>query len=121
MKNLEEIGDYIAAQKLELAAKNLQHLMKIQAEQTSLQSIVTALSRMLADARNCDTEDFGTMLANQSNMLDATFLYFLDLAARSPHSHDDKVNMALKAQRQVERSIRTWRLLSEQKKILRTK
>lgn len=121
MKNLEEIGDYIAAQKLELAAKNLQHLMKIEAEQVSLQTIVSGLSRMINDARNGETDDFGSMLANQSNMLDATFLYFLDLASKSPNSHDDKINMALKAQRQVERTIRTWRLVSEQKKILRTK
>ena len=43
MKNIDSLGDYIAAQKLELAAKNLQHLLKIQKEQASLENIVGSL------------------------------------------------------------------------------
>ena len=120
MKNLESLGDYIAAQKLELAAKNLQHLMKIEAEQATLQNIVSSLSHILSEAKNGNTDDFSTMLANQSNVLDATFLYFIDLAKTSSYTHDDKINMALKAQRQVERSIRTWQRITDNKKNLRT-
>lgn len=120
MENLESLGDYIAAQKLELAAKNLQHLIKIQDEQVSLDHIVTELKHRLNDARNGDPDDFSVMLANQSNMLDATFLHLLEAAKKSTYTCDDKINLALKAQRQVERTIRTWQKITVEKKILRT-
>ena len=120
MENLESLGDYIAAQKLELAAKNLQHLIKIQDEQVSLDHIVTELKHRLNDARNGDPDDFSVMLANQSNMLDATFLHLLEAAKKSTYTCDDKINLALKAQRQVERTIRTWQKITVEKKTLRT-
>lgn len=120
MTYLTDAADLVAAQKLELAARNLKHLMKVQEEQASLENIVGSLRTMLSNAKDGNTDDFGSMLAHQSNVLDATFLYFIDKAKDSPHSHDEKINLALKAQRQVERTIRTWRLISEQKKNLRT-
>jgi len=120
MKTLTELGDYIAAQKLELAAKNLQHLIKIQDEQVTLENIVASLRTMLENAKGGDTDDFGAILANQSNILDATFLHLLDRAKDCSYTYEDKINLALKAQRQVERTIRTWQRITAEKKILRT-
>ena len=120
MKNLADHGDWLAAQKLELAARNLSHLLKIQEEQISLDHIVTELKHRLDDARDGDPDDFSVMLANQSNMLDATFLHLLEAAKKSTYTCDDKINLALKAQRQVERTIRTWQKITVEKKILRT-
>lgn len=116
MKNLEEIGDYIAAQKLELAAKNLRHLLKVQEEQVSLDNIVSSLERTIVDAHAGNPSDFSDILAAQTRILDATFNFYID-KAKNGYSEDDKINIALRAQRQTDRTINTWKRIKTEKPV----
>lgn len=109
-------GDRLTALRLEKAAQNLQYLMKMQDEQITLENIVAALRTSLKGALNGDTGDFNAILANHTNILDATFSHFMARADGAGAWSIDNINMALKAQRQVDRTIRTWRMISETKK-----
>ncbi len=111
-KELTRIGNYIAAQKLELAARNFARLIKISEEQASLTRIVASLESTILNAHNGNPEDFSDILAAQARILDATFYFYMD-NAHGKFTRDDKVNIALRAQRQTERSINTWKRLSD--------
>lgn len=111
-KELYRIGNYIAAQKLELAARNFARLIKISEEQASLNHIVASLETTILNAHNGNPEDFSDILAAQARILDATFYFYMN-SAHEKFTRDDKVNIALRAQRQTERAINTWKRLSD--------
>ncbi|PZQ45059.1 MAG: hypothetical protein DI551_08615 [Micavibrio aeruginosavorus] len=118
--DLKAAEDRLATERLNLAARNLQHLMKMQDEQVTLENIVAALRTSVTGALNGDRDDFSFILANQSNILDAAFLHYVE-RAKGSQWHADHINMALKAQRQTERTINTWHRINENKKIPGTK
>ena len=111
MSNIfKDAVDFVAAQKLELAARNLGRLIKISEEQASLGKIVASLERTIIDAHAGNPEDFSDILAAQVRILDATFHFYMNHAT-GKFSHDDQVNIALRAQRQTDRAINTWKRL----------
>lgn len=116
MSNLyKDAADFVAAQKLELAARNLARLIKISEEQASLNHIVASLERTIIDAHAGNPDDFSDILAAQARILDATFHFYINHAT-GKFSHDDQVNIALRAQRQTDRAINTWKRLRTEPK-----
>lgn len=113
-EELNRIGNYIAAQKLDLAARNFARLIKISEEQASLKHIVASLEQTILNAHNGDPEDFTDILAAQARILDATFHFYVN-HAQGKFTHDDKMNIALRAQRQTDRTINTWKRLTSEK------
>ncbi len=105
---------FLAAKKLELAALNLKHYLKIQDEQVTLKAIVEALRKTQDKAQTGDPEEFGISLAQQASILAATFDFYLN-TAKDAYCADGKFLMALKAQRQMLSTINTWRLLEKHK------
>ena len=109
MSNIfKDAVDFVAAQKLELAARNLARLIKISEEQASLNHIVASLERTIIDAHAGNPDDFSDILATQTRILDATFHFYIN-HADGKFTHDDKINIALRAQRQTDRTINTWK------------
>ena len=106
---------FLAAKKLELAAQNLRHYLKIRDEQVTLQAIVESLSAAQDEARSGNPESFGEILARQTEILATTFDFYLD-KAQDAYTQDDKIMMALKAQRQMLSTVNTWRHLEKIKK-----
>ncbi len=102
--------DFIAAKKLELAARNLFRLIKISEEQCSLDHIVSSLQETIIDAHAGNPDDFSDILAAQARILDATFHFYID-NAQGKFTSDEKINIALRAQRQTDKAINTWRSL----------
>lgn len=116
MSNLfKDAVDFVAAQKLELAARNLARLIKISEEQASLDHIVASLERTVIDAHAGNPDDFSDILAAQARILDATFHFYID-NADGKCTHDDKINIALRAQRQTDRTINTWKRIRTEPK-----
>jgi hypothetical protein len=116
MTDYKQTGDYVAAQKLDLACRNIQHLLKIQEEQISLNAIVDSLQESLGQAHANNPSDMRDILVTQTRILDATFHYYMHNAHKSTYTSDDKVTMALRAQRQTERTISMWSRLTERDK-----
>jgi len=109
MSNLyKDAADFVAAQKLELAARNLGRLIKISEEQVSLNHIVSSLEQTIIDAHAGNPDDFSDILAAQARILDATFHFYID-NAQGKFTCDDKINIALRAQRQTDKAINTWK------------
>ena len=113
-KEIYRIGNYIAAQKIELAGRNLARLIKISEEQASLKHIVASLEQTILKASNGDPEEFTDILAAQARILDATFHFYVN-QADGKFTHDEKMNIALRAQRQTDRTINTWKRLTAEK------
>ena len=109
MKTLESLGDYIAAQKLELAAKNLKHLLKIQEEQASLENIVGSLQQTVIDAHANNPMDICDTMVVQTRILDAAFHKYVDHAGE--RNTYDSLEFAMKAQNQMLRTALAWKLL----------
>ena len=108
MKNLDDIADFVAAQKLELAARNLQHLLKMQQEQASLENIVGSLQQTVIDI--CDS------MAVQMRIFDAVFQKYV-FESDGSRFVDDKLGFALKAQNQMLRTAQTWKRLKAETEI----
>lgn len=107
MIDYKQTGDYVAAQKLELACRNLKHLLKIQNEQASLENIVASLEQSLIDAHANNPLDLHEMLVLQARVLDAAFYYYTNHAPGS-YCADDKIDRALKVQSQLVKTINMW-------------
>lgn len=116
MKNLEQHGDWLAAQKLELAARNLSHLLKIHQEQTSLENIVGSLQQTMIDTDANDPRDLCDMMTVQARILDGVFHRFLD-DAHGKYTSDDKIAFAMKAQAQTVRTAMAWKRLKTETQI----
>ena len=114
----EEARQLVEKEELRLAAQNLQHLLKIQKEQASLENIVASLEKTLIDTEEHNPEDFCRMMATQARILDATFHYFVDQSKES-FSPSEKLCFALKAQAQTVRTALAWRRLKEQAELLK--
>ena len=114
MKTLSQHGDWLAAQKLELAARNLTHLIKINEEQTSLEHVVASLERTVIDAHSNDTSDLCDMMVVQARILDSLFYHYLD-NAKGKYTCDDKIARAMKAQAQTVRTLHAWKKLKEER------
>jgi hypothetical protein len=110
---IQNAKTFLETEKLRLAAMNLQHLLKIQEEQVTLDAIVHDLQRTMIDAHAGVPDDFSDLLASQARILDATFNYFLN-KSKGAYSEEDKVNIAMRAQRQSERAIMAWKKLRKQ-------
>lgn len=116
MSNLyKDTADFLAAQKLELAARNLARLIKISEEQASLNHIVASLERTIIDAHAGNPDDFSDILAAQIRILDGAFHFYIG-HADGKFTHDDKINIALRAQRQTDRAINTWKRIKAEPK-----
>jgi hypothetical protein len=113
---LKDAADYVAAKKLELAARNLARLIKISEEQASLNNIVASLERTIIDAHAGNPDDFSDILAAQTRILDATFHFYIN-NADCKFTHDDKINIALRAQRQTDRTINTWKRIKTEPRV----
>ena len=111
----ESTVDFIGGQKLELAARNLARLTKISEEQYSLESIVNSLQETIIDAHAGNCDDFSDILATQARILDATFHFYID-NAKEKYGKDDKINIALRAQRQTDKAINTWKRIKTEPK-----
>ncbi len=106
---------FLVTKKLELAAQNLKHYTKIAEEQVTIDAIVSALQDTQDKAQNSNPKDFSALLGQQSQILDATFQFFMD-NAKEAYTGGDKIAMALKAQRQMVSTINTWCALEKIKK-----
>lgn len=111
MTDHSNTNDEIANKKIELAAENIRHLLNIREEQASLQIITDSLLSTLRDTQNGVPDDFSAILAAQVRVLDATFHFYVN-KAQNIHTQDDKINIALRAQRQTERTISAWKKLA---------
>lgn len=114
MKTLSQYGDMLAAQKLELAARNLSHLIKINEEQTSLENIVLSIERSVIDAHGNDTSDLCDMMVVQARILDGLFFHYLD-ESKGKYTCDEKIAKAMKAQAQTVRTLHAWTKLKEER------
>jgi hypothetical protein len=110
----QSAADFIAAKKLDLAARNLQHLLKIADEHVILDNIVESLERTIIDAHCGNSDDFSDILAAQARILDAAFNYYVN-KSKDAYSEDDKINIALRAQRQTDKAINTWKRIKTEK------
>jgi hypothetical protein len=102
---------FIERQKLELAAKNLQHFLRIQKEQVTLDAICDNLIQRLIDAQSNNPSDFCEMLATQVHILDATFHFYLEEAKVKDYTRYEQVAFALKAQQHALRTALGWKKL----------
>ena len=116
MKNLDDIADFVAAQKLELAARNLQHLLKMQQEQASLENIVGSLQQTVIDAHANNPMDICDSMAVQMRIFDAVFQKYV-FESDGSRFVDDKLGFALKAQNQMLRTAQTWKRLKAETEI----
>lgn len=114
MKTLSQHGDWLAAQKLELAARNLSHLIKINEEQSSLENVVASLERSLIDAHGNDPSDLCDMMVLHARILDSLFFYYLG-DSKDKYTADEKMDKAMKAQAQTVRTIHAWKVLKEKR------
>ncbi len=99
----------LLAHKLELAARNLQHLLKIQQEQASLENIVASLEQTLIDAHGNNPMDACDRMTVQTQILDAVFHKFVGEAEQGYMR--DNLEFALRAQNQMLRTALTWKRL----------
>lgn len=104
---------FLSAEQLNLAARNIQHYLKIQDEQVTLDAIVSALRETLTETRDGTSESLGDMLALQAKILDATFGFYMH-NAHDAYNVDGKINMALKAQRQTISTINALQRMDRQ-------
>ena len=116
MKNLKQHGDWLAAQKLELAARNLSHLIKINEEQNSLENVVASLEQTVIDAHSNNPSDLCDMMVIQARILDSLFYHYLD-SANGKYTCDDKIATAMRAQAQTVRTLHAWKKLKEERYI----
>lgn len=111
MKDIvQAAGAFISAEKLNLAAQNLRHYIKIQDEQITMDKLVQDIRATLVTSRK--PENLSDMLALQAKILDAAFGYYMH-EAHNAYCADSKVIMALKAQRQALSTINTLRALNK--------
>ena len=115
MIDYKQTGDYIAAQKLELACRNLQHLIKIKDEQTSLEAIVASLEQSLVDAHANNPTDIHDILIMQTRILDAAFHHYIKEASGA-YTRDEKIDRALRAQSQMVRTVNMWNKMKNAQK-----
>lgn len=108
---LQDARNFIETEKLTLAARNLKYLLRLQSEQASLPQIVQSLERTLREAEAGKPRDFADILTTQARILDAAFHYYIE-ESNSPYSGLEKVNTALKAQRQTRQTIMSWKMLT---------
>ncbi len=105
----------LRTQELALAASNMKHYLKLPDNGPPIEDLVFSLEQSIADAHANNPIDFNDMLATQARLLDAGFHFMLD-KAKDPFYAQDFLNMALKAQRQVQRTIMTWGTLKKAQK-----
>lgn len=113
MSYLTDAADFVAAQKLELAGRNLKHLLKIQEEQASLENIVATLKQTVIDAHANNPMDLCDMMVLQARLLDGLFHYYLDNGT-GKYTEDTQVEKAMRAQAQTVRTLHAWKKLKEQ-------
>ncbi len=111
MKDIENNGDWIAAQKLELAARNLQHLIKIQDEQLHLGNVVASIQQTMLEAHANNPADLCDMMVVQARIMDGLFHHYLDKSRECGYTEDDKIGAAMKAQAQSLRTVHAWKKL----------
>lgn len=107
---LKETESSLSVETLSLAAKNLQHYLKIQNETVTLDAIVHDLRNTL-DHRHAP-ENLSDILTLQAKILDAAFAYYMN-KARDSYVSDDMVQMAFKAQRQTISTVNALRHLNK--------
>jgi len=119
MKNIiEHAEEFVRTENLKLAAANLQHLLKIQQEQTSLEAITESLQQTIINAHGNAPYDLCDMMVVQARILDATFHYFVD-KSKDKYTEPDKLAFALKAQQQTVRTALAWKKLKSENYVVR--
>jgi hypothetical protein len=108
--DLRKADIMIGEERLRLAAQNLQHLLKIQEEQTTLNKVVAALESSLIDAHGNNPTDLCDMMVAHAHILDGLFHYYLD-ASKGAYTSEAKVATAMKAQAQTVRALHAWKKL----------
>ncbi len=114
--DIEKEKTALDARRLELAAAHLQHLLRIQETQISLPNLVLALKEDISKSIDFAAEDLSPLLKTQINILDSLFNYYIEESKNPRHSTDDKLSIALKAQRQLDKSVATFMKLQKIKK-----
>jgi hypothetical protein len=119
MKNIiEHAEEFVRTENLRLAAANLQHLLKIQQEQTTLEAITNSLEQTIINAHGNAPYDLCDMMVVQARILDATFHYFVD-QSKQKYTEEDKLTFALKAQQQTVRTALAWKKLKSENYVVR--
>ena len=110
MSYLTDAADFVAAQKLELAARNLGHFIKIQEEQVTIEKVVNSIQQTLLDAHANNPADLCDMMVTQANILDGLFHFYLK-ESQGKYTEHDKIATAMKAQAQTVRTVHAWKKL----------
>lgn len=105
---------FLERQQLELAARNLQHLIKIKDEQLHLDNVVASIQQSMIDAHGNNPSDLCDMMVVQARIMDSLFHYYLDKSKATPYTEDDKIGAAMKAQAQSLRTVHAWKKLKEE-------
>lgn len=102
---MEHLPPFLERHQLELAARNLQHLIKIQDEQLHLDNVVASIQQSMLDAHANNPTDLCDMMVVQARIMDSLFHYYLDKSKATPYTEDDKIGAAMKAQAQSLRTV----------------
>lgn len=108
MSYLTDVADFVAAKKLELAARNLEHLLKIKKNRQASKTSWPPSNPPLSMRMRATTMTLPISWRRRPRILDGAFLYYID-AAKDAYTADEKMNIALRAQRQTDRAINTWK------------
>lgn len=111
---IDKATQLVETETLRLAARNLQHLIKINEEEVTLDNIVTSMQKTIADTKSDTPEELEDILVTQARILDGAFLYFLD-KSKNAYTEHEKVDMALKAHKQMLSAVNTMRHLKQQR------
>ncbi len=118
MSYLTDAADFVAAQRLELAARNLSHILKIQEEQVTLEKVTESLQSTMVDAHANNPVDLCDMMVTQARLLDGLFHFYLD-ESKGRYTEHDKIATAMKANAQTVRTVHAWKKLKEEHYIKR--
>ncbi len=118
MTYLTDAADFVAAQKLELAARNLLHILKIQQEQVTIDRVVSSIQQTMVDAHANNPTDLCDMMVTQARIMDSLFHFYLD-ESKGQYTEHDKIATAMKANAQTVRTLHAWKKLKEENYIKR--
>ncbi len=106
----KDAEETLSAQRLDLAARNLRHFLKIDEEEATLNGVTASLERTMINAHGNDPADLCDMMAVQTHLLDSLFHYYLD-QSKTAYCKESWIDRALRAQQQTMRTALAWKRL----------
>lgn len=124
MTNPNETTDILTVRSLDLACRNIQHLLKIEEEESTRNQLAASLCGSMARARNGDPAQFSDMLSLTAHTIHATVQHYIGDANRSYESKgethhymkSESLMAAAQTQDRLIRTIETWRKLQRMEK-----